>query len=179
MWSCFTVPDHKTFIAATLLSHHLTLFCCETVPPAPFPHPQHFPPNSVENLFTSEHKKSSLDTSVTRHKPLASYLFLPPSTHCPPSPAFLFLPCWIINLPSWPENPMLCGYGARDPGERVFRGQMKTSLPLRGRLLRSKARDRSKASSFSPGLCPRAEAHSPSLQRAGGSLCLEGHRPWK
>ena len=77
----------------------------------------HFPPNSVENLFTSEHKKSSLDTLVTRHQPLAGYLFLPPSTHCPPSPAFLFLPCWIINLPSWPENPMLCGYGARDPGK--------------------------------------------------------------
>lgn len=40
-----------------------------------------------------------------------------PSLHSPGrslAPCFLFHPCWIIDLPSWPESPTLCWFWARD-----------------------------------------------------------------
>ena len=151
------------------------LYCCHPFKPSPHfillwdcPSSSLSPPPTFFQLCWKPAYKQAQEGQPGRfsHKTQAlGRLPFPSSLHSLPSlPAFLFLPCWIINLPSWPENPMLCGYGARDPRERVFWGQMKTSPPLRGRLLRSKARDRSKGSSFLPGLRPRAEAHSPSLQ---------------
>ena len=108
----------RTFIAATLLSRHLTLFYCETVPPAPFPHLPHFS-NSAENLLTSKHK-GSLDASVTRHKPLAGYLFLPPSTHCPPSLPSSFFPAGSLICPPGPRIPCCAGMEPGTPGREFF-----------------------------------------------------------
>ena len=144
----------------------------------PSPTPHTFPPTLLKICLPASTRRAAwtLQSQDTSPWP-ATFSFLPPLTALPPLPSSFF-PAGSLICPPGLRIPCCAGM---EPGTlgRVFWGQMKTSLPLRGRLLRSKARDRSKASSFLPGLRPRAEAHSPSLQRAGGSLCSEGHRPWK
>lgn len=77
----------------------------------------------------------------------------------------------LLALLAWEPHAVLL-LSQRPQGES-FRGQMKTSMPLRERFLRSEARSRSKASSFLPGLPSGAECHSPITGRMRRQLVLE------
>lgn len=154
------------------------LFCCETPPPHTL-----FPKLCLKSVYQ---QAQQTQTRPLGHKTW-SFGLLPffsslRSTNPPPAPGFLFLPCWIIYLPSWPESPTLCCFWARDPGGREFSGSDEDKHAFEGKaseelsqMQKPKARPVPSCTACLLGPGPTY----PLVGISGGSLCSKEYSLWK
>lgn len=126
-------PKPQPLLLPPYQSSRFISFCCETPSLLPQPPlPPLFPQLCLKSVYQQAQDIQSRHFShKMRSSGLLPFLSSLYSTSQPSPPCFLFLPCWIIYLPSWPQSPTLCWYWSQRPQGESFQGQRKTSTPLR------------------------------------------------